>query len=53
MPFYKNLGHKKGDFPESEKYFSNCLSLPMYPTLSNSEQDYIIDNINYYSNGYK
>ncbi len=53
MPFYKKLGHKTGDYPESEKYYSNCISLPMYPTLSNKEQNYIIDNINSYTNDCK
>lgn len=45
MPYYKSLGHKKGDYPLSEEYYSKCLSLPMYPTLSNEEQDYVISNI--------
>jgi len=34
---YKSLGHKKGDFPESERAQAEVLSLPMYPEL-NDEQ---------------
>ncbi|MCA0431119.1 MAG: UDP-4-amino-4,6-dideoxy-N-acetyl-beta-L-altrosamine transaminase [Bacteroidetes bacterium] len=42
MPYYKNLGYKIGDFPEAEDYYKECLSLPMYPTLSKDEQNFII-----------
>ena len=45
MPYYKSLGYKKGDYPLSEKYYEHCLSLPMYPTLSQEEQDFVIATI--------
>ncbi|TAL58461.1 MAG: UDP-4-amino-4,6-dideoxy-N-acetyl-beta-L-altrosamine transaminase [Bacteroidetes bacterium] len=45
MPYYRFLGYKKGDFPASESYYQGCLSLPMYPTLSQKEQDYVIHKI--------
>ena len=45
MPYYKNLGWKKGDFPISEEYYDNCLSLPMYPSLTEQEQEYVIEQI--------
>lgn len=46
LPYYQSLGNKKGDFPLAEKYYDECLSLPMYPTLSNEEQQYVINTIN-------
>lgn len=46
MPYYQQQGYKKGDFPNAEKYYSQCLSLPMYPTLTKEEQQYVIDCIN-------
>ena len=50
MPYYKALGWKEGDFPIVEQYYKNCISLPMYPTLSNEEQDFVIQTIkNYYA----
>jgi UDP-4-amino-4,6-dideoxy-N-acetyl-beta-L-altrosamine transaminase len=50
MPYYKALGWKEGDFPKVEQYYKNCISLPMYPTLSNEEQDFVIQTIkNYYA----
>jgi UDP-4-amino-4,6-dideoxy-N-acetyl-beta-L-altrosamine transaminase len=42
LPYYRGLGWKKGAFPEAEKYYSGCLSLPMFPTLTKEEQDYVI-----------
>jgi UDP-4-amino-4,6-dideoxy-N-acetyl-beta-L-altrosamine transaminase len=51
LPYYKSLGHKKGDFPLSENYYSRCLSLPMYPTLEDNEQNFVIDKITEFFNG--
>lgn len=45
MPYYKAQGYSIGDFPNAEKYYSRCLSLPMYPTLTNEQQEYVIDCI--------
>jgi hypothetical protein len=46
MPYYKNLGWKEGDKPNSESYYKKCISLPMYPTLTNEEQSFVINTIN-------
>jgi len=46
MPYYKNLGWKETDMPEAENYYKGCISLPMYPTLSKEEQQYVIDCVN-------
>ena len=45
QPFYEEKGCKKGDLPCAEAYYEQCLSLPMYPTLSNDEQDFVIAKI--------
>lgn len=45
QPYYKNLSWKKGDFPVAENYYEHCLSIPMYHSLSDSEQDYVIETI--------
>lgn len=37
MPYYRKHGWKPGDMPHSEKYYSRCISLPMYPSLSSGE----------------
>lgn len=46
MPYYQALGWKKGDMPAAEKYYAQCLSLPMYPTLTEQEQQFVIDTVN-------
>ncbi len=45
MPYYKEFGWKEGDFPNAEKYYKHCISLPMYPTLSKEEQQFVIKTI--------
>ena len=45
LPYYQSLGYKKGDFPVAENYYDRCLSLPMYPTLTEAEQDFVINSI--------
>ena len=46
MPYYRDLGWKEGDLPYAENYYKNCISLPMFPTLSEEEQDFVIRKIN-------
>lgn len=40
-PFYRSIGFKVGDFPESEKYSNEAISLPIFFGLKEEEQDYI------------
>ena len=45
MPYYQQFGWKSGDLPNAEKYYSRCLSLPMFPTLTSDEQEYVIGKV--------
>ena len=45
MPYYKQLGWKKGDMPVAEDYYSKCLALPMFPSLTEEEQDWVIEKV--------
>lgn len=45
MPYYQKQGWKKNDLPLAESYYEECLSLPMYPSLTNEEQDFVIERI--------
>ncbi len=45
---YKYLGYKKGDFPVTEKYADEVLSIPMYNGMTEDEQDRVIEVINGY-----
>ncbi|MBK7605414.1 MAG: UDP-4-amino-4,6-dideoxy-N-acetyl-beta-L-altrosamine transaminase [Saprospiraceae bacterium] len=50
MPYYKQFGWKEGDMPHSEQYYRHCISLPMFPTLTSEEQQYVINTIDNYYN---
>lgn len=43
QPWYKHLGFKEGMFPVAENYYKEALSLPMFPTLSVDEQQYVVN----------
>ena len=45
QPYYRNMGFKIGDFPNSEKYYQRAISLPIYSTLSVDEQNKIIKSV--------
>ena len=44
-PYYKKLGFKEGDFPESEFYAKNAMSLPMYCGLGNKKQERVVNTL--------
>lgn len=45
MPYYKQFGNKEGDLPIVEDYYKHCLSLPIFPTLTEEQQDYVIKKV--------
>ncbi|MBC7381843.1 MAG: UDP-4-amino-4,6-dideoxy-N-acetyl-beta-L-altrosamine transaminase [Bacteroidia bacterium] len=45
MPYYRQFGWKEGDMPNAESYYKGCISLPMYPTLTAHEQEFVINKI--------
>ena len=51
MPYYKSIGYSEADLRNAEKYYSKCISLPMYPALSNEEQNFVIEQVNHFVNG--
>ena len=42
---FKDLGYKKGDFPESEKCAIETFAIPVYPELTKKQMDYVITSI--------
>jgi UDP-4-amino-4,6-dideoxy-N-acetyl-beta-L-altrosamine transaminase len=42
-PFYQQRGFKYGDFPSSEHFYQNALTLPLFPSLSDQQQNTVID----------
>lgn len=45
MPYYRRMGWKEGQLPHAENYYKGCLSLPMFPSLSDEEQAYVITKV--------
>ena len=45
-PFYRKLGFKEGDFPESEFYANNAISLPLFVGLSKNDQFRVSKKLN-------
>ena len=45
QPYYENLGFKKNDFPQAENFHRKVLSIPMYASLQDEQQKYVIEII--------
>jgi dTDP-4-amino-4,6-dideoxygalactose transaminase len=43
---FLHLGYRAGDFPESERAANETLASPIYPELSSSQREYVVDTIN-------
>ena len=46
QPYYQAMGFKTSDFPESQKYYSEAISLPIYPILTSEQQDTVVNVLN-------
>ena len=45
MPYYRDIGYEDADLHLSEAYYARGLSLPMYPSLTEEEQRFVIDSV--------
>jgi dTDP-4-amino-4,6-dideoxygalactose transaminase len=46
QPYYQKIFKTKwGDYPQAEKYYQKCLSIPLFPALLDEEVDNVIDKI--------
>ena len=43
QPYYLRMGFRIGDFPEAERYYAEAISLPMFQTMSQEQQDTVVD----------
>jgi len=43
QPYYEGLGFKAGYCPEAEQYYAEAISLPMYPGLTEAQQDRVVE----------
>lgn len=42
QPYYRKLGFREGDFPNAERYYEGAITLPLYPRLTEKEQDFVV-----------
>lgn len=42
QPYYARLGFRHGDFPASERYYSRAISLPLFPTMTEDQQSFVV-----------
>jgi len=42
QPYYQSLGFKAGQFPQAEQYYKEAISIPMYPTLTDVQQQEVV-----------
>ncbi|WP_030141099.1 UDP-4-amino-4,6-dideoxy-N-acetyl-beta-L-altrosamine transaminase [Pseudomonas fluorescens] len=45
QPYYRDLGFAPGDYPQAERYYAEAISLPMFPSLSDEQQDYVVGQL--------
>ena len=43
QPYYERMGFGAGDFPQAEQYYREAISLPMYATLTEAQQDAVVE----------
>lgn len=46
LPYYEKIGYKKGLCPNAETYYGECMSLPLYYSLSDKDVDDVIHAVN-------
>ena len=39
QPYYQRMGFRQGDFPEAERYYAEAISLPMFHSMTEQQQD--------------
>jgi UDP-4-amino-4,6-dideoxy-N-acetyl-beta-L-altrosamine transaminase len=45
QPYYKNLAFEPEAFPEAEAYYAEAISLPLFPGMTQDEQDYVLASL--------
>lgn len=45
QPYYQSMGFDAADFPEAMAYYAEAISLPMYPGLTEQDQDFVVSSL--------
>ena len=46
QPYFQKMGFQAGDFPHAERYYTDAISLPIYATMSATQQQNVVDALN-------
>ncbi|WP_313650350.1 UDP-4-amino-4,6-dideoxy-N-acetyl-beta-L-altrosamine transaminase [Pseudomonas soli] len=45
QPYYARFGFRAGQFPVAEQYYKEAISIPLFPGLTEGEQDFVIEKL--------
>lgn len=45
LPYYKAIGYEGAHLPNAINYYNHCISLPMFPSLTDEEQNYVMESV--------
>jgi UDP-4-amino-4,6-dideoxy-N-acetyl-beta-L-altrosamine transaminase len=45
QPYYRSLGFRAGDFPNAERYYRSAMTRPLFPTMTEEEQNRVVDQL--------
>ena len=45
QPYYQSLGFNQGQFPRAESYYRDAISIPLFPSMTNEQQDLVVNVI--------
>jgi len=45
QPYYQEMGFKEGQFPQAEQYYREAISLPMFPTMTEGQQNQVVSTL--------
>ncbi|MGO3642223.1 MAG: UDP-4-amino-4,6-dideoxy-N-acetyl-beta-L-altrosamine transaminase [Psychrobacter sp.] len=45
QPYYQDMGFEEGQFPEAEQYYKEAISLPMFPTMTEQQQNQVVSTL--------
>ncbi len=45
QPYYERLGFARDQFPNSVAYYDNALSIPLFPAMTDAQQDRVVETM--------
>lgn len=45
QPYYENMGFQRSQFPNSVSYYENAISIPLFPAMTDAQQDFVVETI--------